>query len=247
MSRHFLGHVNRIQRLLASLFGLPSHSVSLSTVVIRGHTGRRIAVDPDFYRGQRLATSYTPLLKFSPWAWRVARHLRNAPVAASSTLVLFRARPLDDSIDGWEQMGPPPVGRAPTGRYNRAGRSVLYLSTSEEGARLEVQGGRLCFQQYSIDSSRLRIADVASAQASNLLHAAFDLAESACVPGRTGPANYAFSQFLARRLCRYGFDAFIVPGVRGNGTIRYQNLVLFHPEGKWRSWSSGHSGFRRDS
>jgi hypothetical protein len=37
-----------------------------------------------------------------------------------------------------------------------------------------------------------------------------------------------------------------VPGVRGNGTIRYQNVVLLHPEGRWSSWSGGRSGFRRD-
>ena len=246
MSRHFRGHVNRIQRLLASLFRLPSLSGSVSKVVIRGHTGRRIAVDRDFYRAQRLAARATPLLNLSPWAWRIARHLRNATVAAPSTLVLVRARPLDDSIHGWEQMGPPPVGRAPAGRYNRAGTAVLYLSTSEDSVRLEVRSGRLCLQQYNIDSSRLRIADFASAQASNLLHAAFDLAESACVPGRSGPTNYAFSQFLARRICRSGFDGFIVPGVRGNGTIRYQNVVLLHPEGRWSSWSGGRSGFRRD-
>lgn len=134
----------------------------------------------------------------------------------------------------------------PPADYNRAGTSVLYLSTSEEGVRLEVRNGRLCLQRYNIDSSRLRIADFCSEQTPNLLHAAFDLAESACVPGRGGPTNYAFSQFLARRLCRSGFDGFIVPGVRGNRTIRYQNVVVFHPHGRWLDWSAGASGFRRD-
>ncbi len=161
-------------------------------------------------------------------------------------MVLIRGRPLDDSIHGWEQMGPPGAGQATPERYNRKGMPVLYLSTSEEGVRLEKPGVRLCLQQFSIDTSQLRIADFASAQASNLLHAAFDLAESEWVDGR-GHANYAFSQFLARRICRSDFDGFIVPGVRGDGTIHYQNVVLFHPEERWRSWSCRISGFRRDS
>jgi hypothetical protein len=143
-------------------------------------------------------------------------------------------------------MGPPRVCQTRAGRYNRDDAAVLYLSTSEEGVRLEVPNQRLRIQQYDIDTSRLRIADLASALSANLLHVAFDLAESAGVPGRIGPPDYTFSQFLARQLCRSGFDGFIVPGARGNGTIRYQNVVLFHPEGRWPSWSGGHTGFRRD-
>lgn len=234
-----------IQRLLCNLIRLPSPG-SPSMVVTRDHTGRRIEVDHDFYRAQRLAAHSTLLLNLSPFAWRIAWHLCNAPVTGPSMLDLFRARPLDDSILGWKQMGPPSVGQAPAGRYNRVGTSVLYLSTSEEGVRLEVRDGPLCIQRYNIDSSRLRIADFASAMASNPLQAAFDLAESACVLGRIGPQNYRFSQFLARRICSSGFDGFIVPGVRGNGTIRYKNVVLFHPEERWSSWSSGPLGFRRD-
>lgn len=112
----FVGHLNRIREFLSSLFRLASPSDSLSKVVIRGHTGREIAVDHDFYRAQRLALRPRFLLRFSPWAWRIARHLRDGPVAAPSILVLLRARPDDNSIHGWEQMGPPPVGRAPAGR-----------------------------------------------------------------------------------------------------------------------------------
>jgi RES domain-containing protein len=215
-------------------------------VVERGHTGRRIEVGYDFYRAQKLARRPFFLLRFSPWVWRIARHLRDSPVAAPSILVLVRARPNDNSIHGWEQMGPPPLGRGPAGRYNRAGTSVLYLSTSEEGVRLELPNRRLCLQQYEIDLSRLRIADFRSTQTPDVLRAAFDLAESACVPGRNGPSNYAFSQFLASLISRLGFDGFIVPGVRGGPTTRYENVVMLHPEGSWVSWSAGASGFRRD-
>lgn len=235
--------MHRIQRLLARMLSAPMLSGSLSNVVIRGHTGRRIAVDRDFYRAQKLAERSTLALRLSPWTWRVAQELRNAPVAAMSPLVLFRARPDDSSIHGWEQMGPPGVGRAPDGRYNRAGTSVLYLSDSEEGARLEVPAGRIWIQRYVIHAPPLRIADLASEEASNLLHAAFDLAEKARVPGWSGPATYAFSQFLARSICRSGFDGFIVPGVRGSSSIRYHNVVLFRPERRF--WSTGPTGFQR--
>lgn len=238
--------MNRTQRLLARLFKLPMLSGSVSNVVIRGHTGRRIAVDRDFYHAQKLAQRSRLGLLWSSWAWRVARELRKAPLVAPSTLVLLRARPYDNSIHGWEQMGPPPVSRAPAGRYNLAGTSVLYLSTSEEGVRLEVPGPRLCIQQYNIDVTPLRVADFTSEEATNLLHAAFDLAEKACVPGWSVQANYTFSQFLAQGVQRSGFDGFRVPGVRGNSSVRYHNVVLLRPEGRWPSWSTGQSGFRQD-
>lgn len=241
-----LHKVNRIQRLIARMLGDPMFAGSLSKVVTRGHTGRHITVDRDFYRAQTFAERSTLALRLSPWAWRVAHELRNAPVVALSPLVLFRARPDNCSIRGWEEMGPPPVGGAPDGRYNRAGESVLYLSNSEEGVRVEVAAGRICIQEYVIYAPPLRIADLGSEGASNLLHAAFDLAEKARVPGRSGPATYAFSNFLARSICRSGFDGFIVPGVRGSSSIRYYNVVLFRPERTWRSWSKGPTGFRRD-
>ena len=79
---------NRIQRLLARTLGARL-SGSLSKVVIRGHTGRRITVDRAFYRAQKLAERSTLALRLSPWAWQVGQELRNAPVAALSPLVFF--------------------------------------------------------------------------------------------------------------------------------------------------------------
>ena len=238
--------MNRVQKAFARVLGAPMSSVSLSKVVTRGNTGRRIGVDGDFYRAQKLAERSKLSLRLSPWAWRVGLELGNAPIATVSPLGLFRARPDDCSIHGWEEMGPPGVGWSPDGRYNRAGESVLYLSNSEEGARLEVAAGRVCIQEYVVNAPPLRIADLASEEASNLLHAAFDLAEKARAPGWSGPSTYVFSQFLARNICRHGFDGFLVPGVRGNSSIHYRNVVLFRPERAWRSWSKGPTGFRRD-
>lgn len=239
--------MNRIQRLLARILDAPIPSGSLSKVVTRGNTGRSIAVDRDFCRAQKLAERSALRLRLSPWAWFVAHELRNAPVAAMSPLVLYRGRPDEASIHGCEQMGPPPVGRAPESRYNRAGTSVLYLSNSREGVRLEVPSERVCIQQYVIHAPPLRIADLVSERASNLLHAAFDLAEKAHAPGWGVPAGFAFSHFLARSICRAGFDGFMVPGVRGSASLRYSNVVLFRPDEMWLSWSTGPTGFQRES
>src|SRR5689334_22688552 len=131
-----LHKVNRIRRLIARMLGDPMFAGSLPKVVTRGHTGRSIAVDRDFYRAQELGERSTLRLQLSPWAWRVGHELRNAPLKPLSPLVLFRARPDDCSTHGWEEIGPPPIGLAPNGRYNRAGESVLYLSDSEEGVCL---------------------------------------------------------------------------------------------------------------
>src|SRR6185295_8166913 len=106
--------MNLIKRALACMRGPTPSDGSLSMKVARGHTGRRVLVDEDFYRAQTLATCALALW-LSPWAWRVRRELRSAPLASLSRMVLFRARPDDSSIQGWEQMGPPPAGRAPDG------------------------------------------------------------------------------------------------------------------------------------
>jgi hypothetical protein len=238
--------MNQFRWFLAWIRGSET-DYSLSKVVTRGHTGRRIQVDSGFYRAQRLTSrkSLFPL-RLLPWTRRVLRDLHKAPLVGSP-LELFRGRPRDGSIRGLEQMGPPPVGCAPDGRYNRAGESVLYLSDSEEGVRLEVTAGPICIQQFLVPAPSLRIADFAPEEVSNRVHAAFDLAERACVPGRDGPNNYAFSQLLARSIFRAGFDGFIVPGVRGNSSVRYRNVVLLKPDRAWQSWSAGPKGFREDT
>jgi hypothetical protein len=48
-------------------------------------------------------------------------------------------------------------------------------------------------------------------------------------------AGFLFSQFVAGRV-EACFDGMIVPGVRGHESIRYNNVVVFRPENRWRSW-----------
>jgi hypothetical protein len=120
---------------------------------------------------------------------------------------------------------------------------VLYLSDSEQGARLEVKAERICVQEYVIHAPPLRLANLSSQDVPNLLQAAFDLAEKALTPGWPQSTTYAFPQLLARIVCHHGFDGFIVPGVRGNVGLHYRNVVLFRPEERWQAWSKGPTGF----
>ena len=39
------------------------------------------------------------------------------------------------------------------------------------------------------------------------------------------------AQIVAER-----FDGMAVPGVRGNGSQGYSNIVIFRPSGRWRTW-----------
>ena len=104
-------------------------------------------------------------------------------------------------------MGPPPPEVAPDGRYNRQNTSVLYLADSVEGVRLELSAPRLCVQEFRIDPSVLKIADLSSPLVPNVLAVAFDIAESSFVTGRAGRPDYAFSQLLATLYERLGSTA----------------------------------------
>jgi hypothetical protein len=147
-------------------------------------------------------------------------------------------------------MGPPPSQRGlSAGRYNRLGRAVLYLSTSQEGAAIETLRGDakpFCLQEYSLPISNLRLADFSSADAPSFVQCVFDLAESAVVEGRQGPDDYAFGHLLANLTQGAGFDGMLVCGVLGNPGFHYVNVVIFDPAG-WKEWSLGPRGFQRNS
>ena len=46
--------------------------------------------------------------------------------------------------------------------------------------------------------------------------------------------DYEFSQFVAQVVSRR-FEGMIVPGVRGDKSFRYNNVVIFEP-GNWKRW-----------
>jgi len=145
-------------------------------------------------------------------------------------------------------MGPPTPENSPKeGRYNRTGTAVLYLSTTIDGVRRELRDPReprLCIQEYVVDN--VRIADLSSPGLPMRLQAAFELAESAGVEGRGEPATFALAHHLADSIFSCHYDGFLVPGVRGDASSRYSNLVIFLPDLHWERWSRRHTGFHRD-
>jgi len=120
---------------------------------------------------------------------------------------------------------------------------VLYLATTPEGVRLEIagSGAPVFLQVYRIDFGTLRIADLAATSVTEFLKAAFDQAEMSMY-ANFGRPDYLFSQLLAELVSDAGYDGMLVPGVRGHHRCRYENLVLFRPDG-WQEWSAREGGF----
>jgi hypothetical protein len=141
----------------------------------------------------------------------------------------------DGTVVDWKSMGPPPPSMPEGGRYNRPGSTVLYLCDCADGIRRELESDDIFVQQYEVPVASLRIADLCERVPGNI-GAAFDFAESSNVPGRTGRADYEFSQFLAELVRTAGFNGMAIPGVRGSDSLHYRNIVIFEFE-NWRTWS----------
>ncbi len=234
-----------LKKLVYSRIVDPSRAPGVGMIVKRVHTQRRCAITAEYYAVQDLRARAAWCLATSPLALLIAKDLlTRAPVVRLADSPFFRARPSTEvGAGGWAEMGPPPrASRA--GRYNRRGHSVLYLSSTRAGVRAEIAAAALCIQEYRLPN--LRIVDLAREDLSDLICAAFDLAEGASVDGRQGSATYAFPQFLAGILRLRRIDGFLVPGVRGNGDQAYSNLVVFRPLRRWHTWSCHEAGFARD-
>ena len=144
---------------------------------------------------------------------------------------MFTTNVLPDPYD----FGPPPKNLAGNGRYNSAGKPVLYLASTVAGVAAELerhrQNGMLLFyQSLSIDLQSLYIADLA-ADSMPFFQIIFDYSEL-----ERDPEKYFKSQVLAELISQAGFDGFLAPGVRGSKNKLYKNLVLFDPESQWRKW-----------
>ena len=98
------------------------------------HTGRKVRGT----EGYVLATEWAQLLDNDelikhPAAKEFRFLIPHAPCVDSS-LACFRFRGITGNSPGPLQMGPPPKAKkTSSGRYNRPGEHVLYLSDSEDG------------------------------------------------------------------------------------------------------------------
>jgi RES domain-containing protein len=220
-------------------------SASLGMEVIRGNTGRRTPVSDDYYEVETWAKKPAQLLAGDVIAERCRRALEKTLGVPAAVRTFFRGRRDDGSVTDWKKMGPPEASYALGGRYNQPGQPVLYLATSRLGVQLEIPkyDSTLCIQTYRIDTGALRIADLTSPTISDLLKAAFDLAEASNYADY-GRQDFALSQLLAEFVRGAGFDGMLVPGVRGARQHQYCNLVLFRPA-QWEEWSTREEGFER--
>lgn len=245
--------LDRITRFLEERVTRHERELGVGIRINRVHTGRSFDVSRGYCTVRALGGLSRRQLYVSPMAWLIAKDLLWSP---RRTLehheAYFRGRRFEDvEPKHWEAMGPPPRGRPwaafkhrdrKGGRYNGPGSAVLYLASTVDGVRAELGSMRLCTQEYR--PVGLEVVDLTN-PSSDRLGAAFDLAESVGVTGR-GPASYKFSQFLGMVLRWSGADGLVVPGVRGDASNRYTNLVILRPERGWTTWSSRDAGFKVD-
>lgn len=217
---------------------------SLGLVVTRGHTGRSSPVGSDYRLAEAWAkvTERDQLLNHEV-ADQFRLALKSCPVHPTDSLVVYRGRS-DDAVSSWREMGPP-TSALSAGRYNSVGWVVLYLCDSVAGVTREVTrtaDTRLCVQRYEIPAKALRLLDGAG-QVSELVGAAFDMAESAGVDGRIGPSDFQFGHVVAELVREAGFGGMLTPGVRGDAELKYRNVIVFEPGDRWIEWSQKDEGF----
>jgi hypothetical protein len=170
---------------------------------------------------------------------RVIEALCKCPLVVDSDLRFFRGRkpPFRPNIvnPSRQDMGPPPSYKAPEGRYNGLRESVLYLCTVSAAVVRELPDAPVIWiQEFQVPVQSMRIADLRQnvLGADPLLNATMWQAELA---GTEGAAPLFFSQLVAS-LVSLHFDGMLVPGVRGDDTMQYSNLVVFRPVEDWQKW-----------
>jgi|GEM_PF-1771958 len=170
--------------------------------------------------------------------------ISEAPLIDGTTLVCYRGcyrrpdmlpRPLPNHF------GPPPPELTEAGRYNIAGKPVLYLCSTDYGVVYEKREDNnpiknLFCQEYMLNLSVLRLADFSDPNLDNFIRIVFDYTEYGLRGGNIDKSDYLFSQVIAAIVEQCGFSGMSVPGVRGVRERRYQNIVIFNPEVIWKQF-----------
>jgi len=133
-------------------------------------------------------------------------------------------------------MGPPRPGNTnDKGRYNEKGHPALYLCESEYGVRRELSGeGRLFVQEFILPTNEIRIADLRQLDPNGFLAATMWHAEMA---GQGEYPTVRFSQVVAT-IVNKRFDGMAVPGVHGDDSQTYSNIVIFPRRLRnWPKWA----------
>ncbi len=200
-------------------------------------TGREITANEVYGEVNDWANSDDPLA--NGMCDRVSRALSACPVVVDSDLRFFRGRkpPFRPNIvdPSRQDMGPPPSNKAPEGRYNGVREPVLYLCTVSAAVMRELPDAPVIWiQEFQVPVQSMRIADLRQnvLGADPLLNATMWQAELA---GDKGAAPLLFSQRVASLVAAH-FDGMLVPGVRGDDSLQYQNLVVFRRLESWQEW-----------
>ena len=225
-----------IEEALSKLFGTSGASASVD----RAKTGRILDYHkPHEILADRLAAEWMSLNSIDeimkhPARKRFENVLSGVPVV-STLEIMYRGRhfdPADTSRNVSSSFGPPPPEAClEAGRYNSAGSSVLYLASTNDGVRLEVQPppGRVLMSQAFLVPPSVRIADLTNNSIDPFVGNAFDRAEHM-------EATYYFRSNALAHLVSEQFQGMLVPGVRGSRHQRYSNLVIFAPKDIWCAW-----------
>lgn len=147
------------------------------------------------------------------------------------------------------KIGPSPTPRE--GRYNAKDEKALYLIDNPGFLKAEIGSSDVLVQEYRINLSRLRVADLSPAnkEIANSLSLLFQAAER----GKTGAgldfeaelerqnrSKYSISQTLSSAFKNHGWEGLYVPGVHGEGERHYRNLAIFGVRvDYWQSWTVG--------
>lgn len=196
-------------------------------------TGSRVSANSVHARVQAWAMS--PVHDRNEAEREFVNSLSNVRRLEPSELICFRGRRdfTSGCIPQPNDMGPSPVARA--GRYNRQGKSVLYLCETEKGIMREPIGGTgaLWLQRFLLPTSDLTIADLRPGRADEFVDQVFWFAEHA--GEAPNHCSLEFSQHVAE-LVAERFDAMMVPGVRGDKSYKYSNIVVLRQVSEWMSW-----------
>ena len=181
----------------------------------------------------------TPFLllknEFAKDIFSVLEDLASSTVASKIESNMFRARALaglkNFKIDQFDFANPEFVGE---GRYNHAGKPVLYLGNSKETCFHELRETESAIAEISFDDE-LKILDLASPYeshktSSDMLNALVFSALLSTPQDEQGyqKSAYVFSRFIADCARSVGFDAIRYPSTRVSESSL--NLAILNPE-----------------
>jgi hypothetical protein len=135
------------------------------------------------------------------------------------------------------RMGPCPKEKLGAGNRYNSDFVAFYLAETELAVKRELKlptDGKVCVLKYTINSDRLRIADLTD----DKLRLVNELMFVCELCGTEGYPPIQFSQRIGKYLSSL-FDGVLVRGVRGNNDYRYNNLVWFNKLDDFRKYIIG--------